>query len=242
MDADGARLGVKRNTTAVAIALTFCSGAMDVAAFTRLGSVFSSVMTGNIVLFGLSVARGSASLLLHTLTAVAGYVTGVASGARIGWYRSVRAESSEQSWAPHVRAVLAGELVLLCVLGVGWEAARSSPSGPGEFALLAVAAAAMGMQSAAVNQMGLGNVSTTYLTGTLTGLVGSLARPDRKEEGLLRPGVLAGLLCGALLCGLLILKAAFLFPVLPVGSLVLTLFMGWGVPGRGRMVAATSRS
>ena len=229
MGTDGARFGVKRNITAAAIALTFCSGAMDVAAFTRLGGVFSSVMTGNIVLFGLSVARGSVSLLTHTLTSVAGYVVGVASGARIGWY-----------WP--VRTVLAGELALLCVLSAGWETAGASPSGLGQFALLAVAAAAMGIQSAAVNQMGLSNVSTTYLTGTLTGLVGSLARPDRKKEGPLRPGVLMGLLCGALLCGLLIAKVAFLFPVLPVGSLVLALLAGWGVRGRGQMVAATSRS
>jgi uncharacterized membrane protein YoaK (UPF0700 family) len=217
---------VKRHITPIAIALTFASGAMDVASFTRLGGVFSSVMTGNIVLCGLSIARDSVSLLLHTVTAVAGYVTGVALGARLGWYHSVRSESSSDSWAPHVRAVLIGEIVLLGVLLGGWEAAGSSPAGLGEFGLLAVAAAAMGMQSAAVAQMGLSQVSTTYLTGTLTGLVGSLVRPDRKREGILRPGVLVGLLAGALLCGLLVATASALVPVLPLLALALVLLLG----------------
>jgi uncharacterized membrane protein YoaK (UPF0700 family) len=217
---------VKRYITPIAIALTFGSGAMDVASFTRLGGVFSSVMTGNIVLCGLSIARDSVSLLLHTVTAVAGYVIGVASGARLGWYHSTRSAASSDSWAPHVRAVLVGELALLCVLLGGWEAVGASPAGLDEHALLAVAAAAMGMQSAAVAQMGLSQVSTTYLTGTLTGLVGSLVRPDRKREGLLRPGVLIGLLAGALLCGLLVARAPALVPVLPLLSLGLVLLLG----------------
>ena len=68
--------------TVVAVVLTFASGASDVASFTRLGNVFSSVMTGNITLFGLSVARGSGSLAAHTTVAFAGYVVGVVVGDR----------------------------------------------------------------------------------------------------------------------------------------------------------------
>ena len=42
--------------TLILIALTFGSGATDVAAFSRLGGVFTSVMTGNIVFWGLAAA------------------------------------------------------------------------------------------------------------------------------------------------------------------------------------------
>ena len=42
----------QRILTLIAIALTFASGATDVASYTRLGNVFTSVMTGNIVLLG----------------------------------------------------------------------------------------------------------------------------------------------------------------------------------------------
>ena len=66
--------------TLIAIALTFASGAADVASFTRLGAVFTSVMTGNIVLWGLAVARGSLTLASHTAVSIAGYIAGVAVG------------------------------------------------------------------------------------------------------------------------------------------------------------------
>lgn len=206
----------------IAVALTFCSGAMDVASFTRLGGVFTSVMTGNIVLGGLSIARGSVSLLLHTVTAVGGYVAGVAFATRV----VLAASDKPAGFTARVRAALLVELVLLCGLTVGWEVSGARPAGLAEFCLLAVGAAAMGTQSAAVQQMGLTSVSTTFLTGTLTGLVGSLARPGRSREGMLRPGVLLGLLAGALLCGLLVSQLAMAVPVLYLGALITVLVLG----------------
>jgi uncharacterized membrane protein YoaK (UPF0700 family) len=214
--------------TPMAIALTFASGAMDVASFTRLGGVFTSVMTGNIVLCGLAAARGSVSLILHTATTFAGYVAGVAAGTRIGWWHArVRtAADAEQAWAPHVRTVLLGELALLAGLLTGWEVTGGRPTGLAQYCLLATAAAAMGMQAAAVGQMGLTEVSTTYLTGTLTGLVRSLASPERKRESLIRPGVLVGLAAGALLCGLFVATVPAGAPVLPAAALIVVLLLG----------------
>jgi uncharacterized membrane protein YoaK (UPF0700 family) len=201
---------------------------MDVAAFTRLGNVFTGVMTGNIVLCGLSIARGSVSLMLHTLCAIGGYVAGVAAGTRIAWQHrpADHAEGGEAAWAPHVRAALSFELALLLALAAGWFASDGHPTGLVQFLLLACGAAAMGTQGAAVEQMGLKGVSTTYLTGTLTGLIGSLARPGAKRAGVIRPGVLLGLLTGALLSGLLIAVAPVVVPVLPVGALVVVLVLG----------------
>ena len=207
--------------TPIAIALTFCSGAMDVASFTRLGGVFTSVMTGNIVLAGLSIARGSVSLLLHALTTFCGYVAGVAFATRV----VLCPGDGPTGFTPRVRKALLLELALLCGLAAGWEASGARPVGWAEFCLLAVGAAAMGVQSAAVQQTGLTSVSTTFLTGTLTGLVASLARPDRTREGLLRPGVLLGLLAGALLCGLLVARLARAVPVLFVGAIVTVLVL-----------------
>jgi len=222
-------------TTLIAIALTFGSGAMDVASFTKLGNVFTSVMTGNIVLCGLAAARGSVSLITHTVTAFAGYVVGVASGARVGWYHSVRssagsAESdggSDGAWAPHVRVTLFLELGLLVAFLIIWEVSGAGPHGGAEFTLLAIAAAAMGLQASAVTQMGLTGVSTTYLTGTLTGLVDALANPGQRRSGvgLIRPSVLIGLAAGALLCGMLVKTAAAGVPALPVAALVVVVIL-----------------
>ncbi len=73
--------------TVIAMLLTFASGASDVASFTRLGNVFTSVMTGSITVFGLSLARGSASLAANAAWAVPclpllGVATATVLGAR----------------------------------------------------------------------------------------------------------------------------------------------------------------
>jgi uncharacterized membrane protein YoaK (UPF0700 family) len=237
--------------TLIAIALTFASGAMDVASFTQLGNVFTSVMTGNIVLWGLAVARGSPSLASHTAVSVAGYVAGVVAGTWIAYrFREASPEKASTAkpadqesragvLAPHITWELLAELVLLAGFAAGWEISGASPAGWAQFCLLAVAAAAMGVQSSAVRDMGLADVSTTYLTGTLTGLVSSLVRPDRDTpHGLRRFGVLIGLAAGASLSGLLIATAADGVPVLPLAAVVTTLLLasgpGWRRPrGRG---------
>jgi uncharacterized membrane protein YoaK (UPF0700 family) len=206
--------------TVIAVLLTFASGASDVTSFTRLGNVFSSVMTGNITVFGLSLARGSASLAMHTALAFAGYVTGVAAGTLIGRYRAERLpdrppNAAGERWPAHITLTLAAELAVLSGVLVGWEVTGSRPAGSAQYVILAVAACAMGIQSAAVVQLGLGNVSTTYLTGTLTGLVSEIFRADTKV-GWRRQGVLAGLLAGASLAGLLVAHAAWAVPCLPL--------------------------
>jgi uncharacterized membrane protein YoaK (UPF0700 family) len=213
----------ERVLTAIAILLTFASGASDVASFTRLGGVFTSVMTGNMAVFGLSLARGSATLAAHTVAAVAGYVLGVALGTQIAWHHAARRKGSltkekvaGEDWPPHIPLTLLTEFVLFAGVVMGWEVTGTRPAGAAQFVILILAACAMGVQSAAVNQMGLGNVSTTYLTGTLTGLVTAVARPDGRRAGLRRPGVLLGLLLGAVLAGVFIANAAAVVPFLPL--------------------------
>jgi uncharacterized membrane protein YoaK (UPF0700 family) len=146
--------------TLIAIALTFGSGANDVASFTRLGGVFTSVMTGNIVLWGLSAAERSVSLFSHTAVSIAGYITGVACGTWVAHGFKVRGagkpqEQDRDSVLPgHVSWALFTELVLLAGFTAGWEVTGARPAGWVEFVLLAVLAAAMGMQSSSVNEMG----------------------------------------------------------------------------------------
>jgi uncharacterized membrane protein YoaK (UPF0700 family) len=221
--------------TLIAIALTFASGAMDVASFTRLGNVFTSVMTGNIVLFGLAVARGSLTLASHTVVSVAGYIVGVAGQTLIAYrVRPAGRDQESQGVQPgapprYVIWPLAAELTLLAGFTVGWEISGASPVGWVQFCLLAVAAAAMGVQSSTVLDMGLAEVSTTYLTGTLTGLVSSLVRPDAgTPHGVRRFGVLIGLAAGAILSGLFLATFAYGVPVLPLAALVFTLAMASG--------------
>src|SRR4029077_8693832 len=134
--------------TLIAIALTFASGANDVASFTRLGGVFTSVMTGNIVLWGLSAAQRSVSLFSHTAVSIAGYITGVAGGTWVAHGFKVHGdgkpdETDRDSVVPaHVSCALLRELVLLAGSTIGWEVTGARPAGWAEFVLLAVLAAA----------------------------------------------------------------------------------------------------
>ena len=219
--------------TLIAIALTFGSGATDVASFTRLGGVFSSVMTGNIVLAGLAVAQRSLSLASHTVVSIAGYIAGVAGGTWLAHgFKAVSQakpddDENRASVLPgHVNWALFAELTLLAGFTVGWEITGADPAGWAQFCLLAVASAAMGVQASAVNEMGLTHVSTTFLTGTLTGLVSSLVSPGKEtEHGVRRFGVLIGLAAGAGLCGLLVATATDAVPVLPLAALITTLVL-----------------
>jgi uncharacterized membrane protein YoaK (UPF0700 family) len=229
----------QQTLTLIAIALTFGSGAADVASFTRLGGVFTSVMTGNIVLWGLAAARGSLSLASHTAVSIAGYIAGVAGGAWIAHGTRVppavkgtvadadsgSASAGDQGAAlpGSVLRVLLAQLTLVTGFTVGWEVSGAAPAGWAQFSLLATLAAAMGLQSFAVNNMGLTEVSTTYLTGTLTGLVSSLASPGQStRHGLRRFGVLIGLVAGASLCGLFVATAADGVPALPLAAVITT--------------------
>jgi uncharacterized membrane protein YoaK (UPF0700 family) len=89
---------------------------------------------------------------------------------------------------------------VLAGFSAGWELTGGQPGGTAKLLLIAALAAAMGIQSAAVRE--LGGMSTTYLTGTLTAVITQLATRDHKP-GLARSlGVLAAIVSGAVAGGL----------------------------------------
>jgi uncharacterized membrane protein YoaK (UPF0700 family) len=205
--------------TVLAVALTLGAGAMDVASFTRLGGVFSSVMTGNLVLLGLAAARPSGALAVHTALAFAGYVTGAALGTWIAGPPHPR----EQTWPVAVTLTLVVELAVMGAFSAGWELTHAQPTGGPQLALLAVATLGMGLQSAAVRGLGT-TVSTTYLTGTLTAVVASLITKQRSRHIDHRGvAVLTAVAVGAAVGGALILTAPAFFPALPLGTLTVVI-------------------
>jgi uncharacterized membrane protein YoaK (UPF0700 family) len=185
------------------------------------------------VLAGLAVAQRSLSLASHTVVSIAGYIAGVAGGTWLAHgFKAISQDKPDDddnraSVLPgHVNWALFAQLIMLSGFTVGWEITGADPAGWAQFCLLAVASAAMGVQASAVNEMGLTHVSTTFLTGTLTGLVSSLVSPGKEtEHGARRFGVLIGLAAGAGLCGLLVATAADAVPVLPLAALITTLVL-----------------
>jgi uncharacterized membrane protein YoaK (UPF0700 family) len=223
--------GRARRIALTAVALTAGTGGIDVVSFTRLGGVFTSVMTANIVLLGLSIARASGTLAGHTALSVGCYVAGVAAAARaIGPSppeppaRPAQPPPPKQpeppgaagrAWPGRVTAVLGAELLLLAGLTAGWELTGGRPAGAEQYLLQGIAAAAMGMQSAAVRGIGTDEFSTTYLTGQLTKLVSTLAVPGKRRwPGWHMAGPLLALIGGAVLSGVLIATAPDAIPLI----------------------------
>ena len=230
-----------RALTTAAVLLTAGSAATDVACFTRLGSVFASVMTSNIVFLGLSAAQHSGALAERASIGVAAYAIGVAAAARLAraGHRTARAArpcgpavsggagAAEGSggqgacgaapWSCWITASLVTEIFVLALFTAGWQITGAKPEGGAQLILLALAALAMGMQSAVVAVMGLGAVSTTYLTGTLTTLIDSLASARPRQEGnSRRVATLCALAAGAGLGGLLLATVPAAVPAVPL--------------------------
>ncbi len=203
---------------AVAAVLTFGTGALDVTTLTHLGGVFASVMTGNFALTGLALARSDVALLTHTAVGLAGYVFGVAAGSRI----TGRREPAGAAWPRSVTAVLAVQFAVLFGLAVGWEATGGAPSGTAQLVLLAAAAASMGLQSAAMRGLGV-TVTTTYLTGTLTGLTAALTRSPRARCDRAAVAALLAIVGGAACAGVVLVTVPSATPLLvlaPVGAVL----------------------
>lgn len=151
------------------VLLAAASGYIDAVSYLAFGQVFTSNMTGNTVLLGMAIGQGTAGAASRSAVALAGYVVGVTAGSAI-------VDRGEQRvvWPASVTAGLAAEALVLLALAVAAVVAGPTPSDALLFALIALAAVAMGIQSVAVRALGVSGVTTTYITGTWTSLVTSV--------------------------------------------------------------------
>ncbi|MEV5555563.1 DUF1275 family protein [Nonomuraea wenchangensis] len=212
--------------TLLAVTLTIGTGTLDVAGFARLGGVFSSVMTGNLVVCGFAIGTAAFAQLLTGVTAIGGYAAGVLAGTRLtSRFRGGReAAAGGARWrCPRgVIVALGAELAVLAVFATGWVVAGVRPAAGPLHALLALAAGAMGLQSAAMRGLGGGHrVSTTYLTGTLTGVVAALITVGRPQGARLRDlSVLAAVPVGAAGGALVLAYAPAALPAIPLATVL----------------------
>jgi uncharacterized membrane protein YoaK (UPF0700 family) len=191
------------------VALTVVTGATDAIAFTRLGSVFTSVMTGNMVLFGMGIARGDIATLEHTGLALICFILGTILGARIAG----RPRDGDSLWPRSFAAALATEFTLFLAVAICWWSTGSHPTGLPQSVLLGASALALGIQSSAVLRLNVSGLSTTYLTGTLTTLVQQLTT-TRRLRGLERSFcLLLALVAGAALGAVLAINVPAAAPV-----------------------------
>jgi uncharacterized membrane protein YoaK (UPF0700 family) len=200
------------------VALTFAAGSVDAVALLRL-DVFTAVMTGNIVLLGLAVGQGAFGNALRSVVALIAYGVGVVVGARV-----VGAVAIETHWSPKVTRALALEWALQAAFLIGWLITGANPDGVSAATLIAFSGVAMGIQAATARALAPG-MSTTYVTGTLTGLLSELSAlgavsGDRRR----RASIVVALALGAVAGALALTVVPLLAPAIPlavVGAVVL---------------------
>jgi uncharacterized membrane protein YoaK (UPF0700 family) len=180
------------------VALTFAAGCVDGISYLGLGRVFTANMTGNAVLLGLAIGQTEELRVVHAAVALGFFILGVMLGARL-----VGGGQERILWSRRITFALAVEFVLLGGFAVAWWIIGAEPAGSELDVLIAMAALAMGLQSAAARRCAVSGVSTTYITGTLTGLMAELAAfaGAPSDWGRLI-GVLAALVAGAVVGGL----------------------------------------
>ena len=208
---------------ALVITLTLVTGSVDAIGLLRLGGVFTSVMTGNMVFLGIAASDRSGSIALHTGVAFFTYIVGSFIGARIAGHAP---DHETHLWPLSVVKALSVELVVIAVFAVWWEFAHAAPSSDVAYSLLGLNAMALGIQSAAVLRFGVSGLSTTYLTGTLTQFVAGFTN-KRAPLQVRSSFILLALILGAALGALCALDAPRFAPVVPLGALGIVVAGAW---------------
>ena len=144
------------------VLLSLIAGSADAAGFMGIGQVFTSNMTGNLVLFGIACGQGEWHDAARILYVLGMFIIGAAAGSRVAQ------NFPDPAWRKLVRRLLTIETILLLVFAIYWafisEAGRTAQF----FWLAPLLAAAMGLQSAAMNRLTIAGVTNTAMTGTLT--------------------------------------------------------------------------
>jgi uncharacterized membrane protein YoaK (UPF0700 family) len=202
---------------ALIVVLTFLTGITDAFAFVCLSGVFTSVMTGNMVLMGIGLGHGDTTLLGHSGIAVLAYIAGVMLGGVV----SGRHREDDGVWPRRVTYALLVELGLFIAVGAVWIASDASLGAVGTGGVVAIAALGLGVQSSAMIRLNVPGMSTTYLTGTLTTVARALC-VERTLRGNGRSALtLVALVAGGTVSTLLSRHAARWVPLMPVLLLVL---------------------
>ncbi|MBV8528501.1 MAG: DUF1275 domain-containing protein [Candidatus Dormibacteraeota bacterium] len=142
------------------VLLTIATGAVDAVSYLSLGHVFVANMTGNVVFLGFAAVGAGGFTPGPSLTALAAFAVGSAAGGRLAAARR-----------DHRGRLLASALALQAALIlVACLVSGLARGGAASYTLIALLAASMGLQNAAVRRLGVPDLTTTVLTMTVTGM------------------------------------------------------------------------
>lgn len=145
------------------ILFTLVTGMVDALSFLRLGEVFVANMTGNIVMLGFDIGGMKGISALTHITALAAFVIGAAAGGKLA--------SNFGAHRARLVALLAAGKILLG--GGAVAVALLVPQAEAtwfRYALIVLLSLSMGLQNATIRRLGMPDLTTTVLTGTITSL------------------------------------------------------------------------
>ena len=160
----------------LALALAAVAGFVDVVGYLTLNHLFSAHMTGNASKLGVALGHGTLGDALPMAVALVLFAAGIAVG-------TVLVDARR----PAAALVLQGALI----------AAFMAIVGRGEhpyYVLEACSTSALGLQTAALTQIGGTTIRTSYVSGVLTNLTQGLVRRARGERCERRLWLLAAIL------------------------------------------------
>lgn len=164
------------------LGLAWAAGFVDAASYLGLGGVFTANMTGNTVFLSLALARLDLAGALRSAVALAGFCIGVLGGA----LPRVSTDQPAVSRAAVTKA-LGLECAVLMALMIGWSSAGITPDPKAVVALLLLSGCAMGLQSAALQRIGVAPVGSTAITGIVTGVMAGAVGWLHASEGRAKP-------------------------------------------------------
>jgi uncharacterized membrane protein YoaK (UPF0700 family) len=169
----------------VALTLALVGGFVDAVGYITLLGVFVAHMSGNSASMGAHFGQGKTMAGLVRAAPIPLFVLGVVAGTIL---IEVLARRGIRSTAAVALGVEAGLLLAVLLLGDAelTHGVVVAQKGWTFFALIFLAAAAMGFQTSALRRLGGKTVSTTFVTGMLTNLgeeAAKLALPSTRPSG-----------------------------------------------------------
>lgn len=148
--------------------LSLAAGSADAIGYLSLGNVFTSNMTGNLVLLGIDLGQGHVGPAARHIFVLAIFVLGAGLGAWLG------RELPEKKWPALAARLIWVDKILLLIFGIAWFFNAKANGVINPYTLLVPLAIAMGLQSTAMFRLSAPGVATTAITGTFTALTNGL--------------------------------------------------------------------
>jgi uncharacterized membrane protein YoaK (UPF0700 family) len=227
-------LSVRHPLTRALLALTFTTGLVDAASYLGLGRVFTANMTGNVVLLGFGIAGSGGLPVIAPIVSLVAFLMGAVLGGILA--KRLLARHPE-----HLGAALGVEVSLIAIAAIVAAIVTVRPGSFSGDVLIALLAFAMGVRNATIRRIGVPELTTTVLTGTLTALAADSPLTGGTGRGLTRrAAAVLAMLTGAI-AGALLLKTSLVLPLAAAAALALITWIVYVPAARRELDAARRR-